>query len=135
MEDDALGKAARHTGLKSASRYYMDALTKYHDARRVHVWPMEKVSPWKPNWVETAVVDANDDVTTQTQLPLADLVPWYVQEELKLTGPSNKLFNCAIRHALYKKPNLSASEELHAMLEEHIPVNICSLVNLSIHAL
>uniref|UniRef100_A0A7S1YFQ7 Uncharacterized protein n=1 Tax=Grammatophora oceanica TaxID=210454 RepID=A0A7S1YFQ7_9STRA len=122
LEDDALGKAARHKAIKNATLYFGAVLTRWEDLgfkttepSGGEQWQHNKVSEWKGVFYGVGPVRGNEDVATQTTMPLVSLASWYVTTELDISIETE--FGPAIVHACFKPPNRAASERLVQLFE------------------
>ena len=125
LEDDALAKAARHKDMNSAKVYYQDAVSRYDDVTKPAVWAAECVSQWKAIFVATQAANYSSSLSTRTEKTLAELVPWYVQAELKLNTTEFDFYS-AISHSCNLKTPQTLNEELMSFFYAHVPAQFLS---------
>jgi hypothetical protein len=119
MEEDAIGKAARHSTIQNASLYFENCMTSWESfgVNKPNQWELNKVSEWRPiyygtgdNWLR------NPDIATCTTMALPVLSQWYVDQELKVTQ-KNPSWVDVLNLAIKQKPNTTKIEKMKEVLD------------------
>jgi hypothetical protein len=114
LEDDALGKSARHKTLAHASVYMQNCLNKWESSGfHSDLWCDNKVSAWKPIYYGAGNnVRRNDDPHSRTNLTLPELAGWYIETVLGFAA------DYSWRDALAKADNHTSNKTAFQMMRE-----------------